>query len=70
MPLMDSIGDRSFTPQQLEAIRTAFEALRDLGLRNHDDPLVQIVAKAVIEIASAGQSDRQNSDLDPGRFAR
>lgn len=58
MSLIDRIGNRSYTPHQIEAIRSAFEAtLRDLGLRNNGDPLVQIVAKAVIDIASRGESD-------------
>jgi len=58
MPLIDSIGDGQFASQRRQALRTAFvAALRDLGLCDRDDPLVQMVAKTVIEIASGGESN-------------
>jgi hypothetical protein len=58
MPPIDNNGDRSFTPEQLEPIKTAFEAAcRDLGLRSQDDRIARIIAKAIIDIASAGEFD-------------
>jgi hypothetical protein len=54
------IEDRSFTPDQLEVITTAFEAVcRDLGLLGRDDPLVEIIARVVVEVAAAGEWGRE-----------
>jgi GAF domain len=58
MPLFKNVDDRSFEPEQVGAMRTAFEAvLRDLQLADRDDPLVQMVAKAIIDAASEGTFD-------------
>jgi GAF domain-containing protein len=60
MPLIRSIGDRSFTPEQLAAITTAFNATcRDLGLVNRDDAIVHVVAKVVIDAASGNECDAE-----------
>ncbi len=49
------IEDRSFTPEQLEVITTAFEAVcRDLGQVGRDDPLVEIIARVIVEVAARG----------------
>jgi GAF domain-containing protein len=50
------ISDRSFTPEQVGVITKAFDGTcRDLGLINRDDPIVQLVAEAVIDIALSGE---------------
>jgi GAF domain-containing protein len=60
MPLSDELGQHSFTSEQLASIRIAFaDALRELGLIERDDPLVQMVAKAIVEVASAGETNAQ-----------
>lgn len=54
--LLDELGQRSFTPEQLESIRIAFlTILRELGLIERDDAMVRLVAKTIIEVASAGE---------------
>jgi hypothetical protein len=48
-----------FTPEEITAITEAFEAaLRDLGLVNRSDPLVEAVAVQTMELAKAGERDR------------
>jgi hypothetical protein len=49
-----------FTPEEISAISDAFEAaLHDLGLVNRSDPLVETVAAKIIELAKAGERDRE-----------
>jgi GAF domain-containing protein len=58
MLLTNAIADRSFTPEQIAAMTTAFDAAcRDLGLLTRDDPIVRMVAKAIVDVASAGDFD-------------
>jgi hypothetical protein len=53
-----SFADRSLTSAQVEAVISAFDATcRELGLADRDDPIVQIVADAVVEVASAAEWD-------------
>jgi hypothetical protein len=60
MPPFEFTGGQTFTPEKLETIEKAFKALcHDLGLLNRDDPLVRIVAKAVIDVAAAGEFDTE-----------
>jgi hypothetical protein len=47
-----------FQPQQIEAMTTAFEAVcRTLQLVDRDDPLTEIVARRVIDVARTGERD-------------
>jgi hypothetical protein len=58
MPLSDELRQHSFTPEQLEGVRIAFvTALHELGLIERDDPIVRLVAKTIVEVASAGESN-------------
>ena len=48
----------AFTPEDITAIAAAYEdCLRILELTNRSDPLIEIIAKAVFEIAQTGVRD-------------
>lgn len=48
----------AFGPEEIERMTTAYEdALRVLGLTDRADPLTEILAKKIIEIAQTGERD-------------
>jgi len=48
----------AFTPEDIHPIATAYEdCLRILKLTNRSDPLTEIIAKAIFEIAQTGVRD-------------
>jgi hypothetical protein len=58
MAIYRLIAKGSFGPEEIEAMTTAYEAaLLDLGLVNRDDPITEIVATAIVGIASTGERD-------------
>jgi hypothetical protein len=61
MPIYRLIqNEGAFTPEEITAITDAFEAaLRELGLVNRSDPLVESVAVQTMELAKAGERDRE-----------
>jgi hypothetical protein len=58
VPIRPFIGDASFTPEQVMALNDAFNsALAELNLTDRQDPLAEIAAKKIIEIARGGERD-------------
>ena len=58
MPIRKFIPGATFDPETIKVMVTAFEGARTiLNLDNPDDPLIEIVAKKVISLASQGISD-------------
>jgi hypothetical protein len=58
VPLTPYLGDGVFDPKAIEAMMAAFESIRvSMQLADRNDPLIEIVARAVIEVASAGERD-------------
>jgi len=58
VPIRAFIGDASFAPEQIAAMGDAFSnALNALKLSDREDPLAELVAKKVIEIARLGERD-------------
>jgi len=58
MPIKKYIPDTTFGPETITDITTAFERIRTvLKLEDPDDPLVEVVAKKVISLASQGTFD-------------
>ena len=58
MPIDRLVGQGVFDPEQIATIKSAFEgALKALDLADRSDPLTEIVAKAIIELAMAGETD-------------
>lgn len=48
----------AFGPEEIERMTTAYEdALQVLGLTDRADPLTEILAKKIIEIAQTGERD-------------
>jgi hypothetical protein len=47
-----------FAPDEIAVLTTAFEkALRDLRLKDRNDPIVEMVAKLVLELVRNGERD-------------
>ncbi len=58
MAIYRLIAKGTFGPAEIEAMTAAYEAaLVDLGLVDRDDPITQIVAKAIVEITDRGERD-------------
>jgi hypothetical protein len=58
MPIRKYISGAIFGPETIKDMTTAFERILSiLNLENPDDPLVEVVAKKVISLASQGTFD-------------
>jgi len=58
MPIRKYIAGATFDPETIKDMTTAFERIRVvLNLENDYDPLVEVVAKKVISLASQGCLD-------------
>jgi hypothetical protein len=58
MPIKKYIPGTTFGPETIEDLTTAFERIRRvLKLKDPDDPLIEVVAKKVISLASQGTLD-------------
>ena len=58
MPIKKYIPGTTFGPETIEDLTTAFERIRRvLKLKDPDDPLIEVVAKKVISLASQGTRD-------------
>jgi hypothetical protein len=58
MAIYRLLQNSAFGPEQIRYITKAYEdALRALGLADRTDPITEIIAKKVIEIAQTGQRD-------------
>ena len=58
MAIYRLIANGSFGPEEIEAMTAAYEAaLLDLGLVDRDDPITEIVAKAIVGITGLGERD-------------
>ena len=58
MPIRKYIPGATFGPETIRDMTTAFERIRViLNLENPNDPLIEIVAKKVISLASQGILD-------------
>ena len=60
MPLTPYLKGAVFEPKAIEAMTAAFEAVcKSLQLLSRDDPVTQIVARTIIDIARTGEHDPQ-----------
>jgi hypothetical protein len=58
MPIRKYIPGATFGPETIKDMTTAFERIRViLNLENPNDPLIEVVAKKVISLASQGVLD-------------
>jgi hypothetical protein len=58
MPLTPFLKESTFDPEAVKAMWAAFEAVCEaLRLAPRSDPITEIVARKVIEVASTGERD-------------
>jgi hypothetical protein len=58
MPLTSYLQGGVFEPEQIDAMTVAFKGVcNSLQLLNQDDPITEIVARKVIEVAGTGERD-------------
>jgi hypothetical protein len=58
MPINRLLADAKLGPDEIENLNLAFrQALRSLHLVDRNDPLTEIVARKIIEIAATGVRD-------------
>ena len=58
MAIYRLIGDGSFGPDEIKAMTSAYErALVDLKVANRDDPITNLIAKAIVNVAAIGEHD-------------
>jgi hypothetical protein len=58
MAIYRLIAEGSFGPAEIKAMTAAYEAaLVDLGPVKRDDPITEIVARAIVSITSMGERD-------------
>ena len=58
MAIYRLIANGSFGPLEIEAMTAAYEgALIDLNLANRNDPLTDLIAKAIVNVAARGERD-------------
>ena len=58
MAIYHLLQNSAFGPDEIGCMTTAYEdALRILGLANRTDPITEIVAKKIIEVAQTGERD-------------
>jgi hypothetical protein len=58
MAIYRLIANGTFGPEEIKAMTAAYEAaLIDLGLVDRDDPITEIVAKAIVGVTSMGERD-------------
>jgi hypothetical protein len=58
MPIRKFIPGATFDPEAIKSMVTAFEGARTiLNVNNPNDPLIEIIAKKIISLASQGISD-------------
>ena len=58
MAIYRLLQGQAFSPEAVERLSTAYEAaLKVLRLTNRDDPITEIIAKRIIQIAQTGVHD-------------
>lgn len=58
MAIYRLLQNSAFGPEEIERMTTAYEdALRILGLTDRADPMTEILAKKIVEIAQTGERD-------------
>lgn len=58
MAIYRLIANGSFGPDVIEAMTAAYEtALSELRLADRNDPLTELIAKAIINVAASGERD-------------
>jgi len=60
MAIYKILEQSAFEPEDVERLAAAYElALRDLGLKSRGNPITEIIAKRIINVAQTGVKDPQ-----------
>jgi hypothetical protein len=58
MAIYRLIANGSFGQMEIAAMSAAYEAaLIDLGITNRDDPITELIAKAIVNVVATGERD-------------
>jgi hypothetical protein len=58
MAIYRLIANGSFGPDEIKVMTAAFEdALIDLRVANRDDPITELIAKAIVNVTATGERD-------------
>ena len=58
MAIHKLIANGSFGPDEIEIMKAAYDAaLIDVGVTNPDDPITDLIAKAVVNVTASGERD-------------
>ncbi|HEY6024061.1 MAG TPA: hypothetical protein VIV34_07760 [Pseudolabrys sp.] len=58
MALYKLIANGSFGQMEIEAMTAAYEAaLVNLSIANRDDPITELIAKAIVNVVATGERD-------------
>ena len=58
MAIYRSIANGSFGPDEIKVMTAAYEdALIDLRVANRDDPITELLAKAIVNVTATGERD-------------
>jgi hypothetical protein len=58
MAIYRLIANGSFGPDEIKVMTAAYEAaLIDLSIANRDDPITELVAKAIVNVTATGERD-------------
>jgi hypothetical protein len=56
MAIYKLIANGSFGPDEIEVMKSAYEAaLVNVGVTNPDDPITDLIAKAVVTVTASGE---------------
>ena len=56
MAIYKLIANGSFGPDEIEVMKAAYKAaLVDVGITNPDDPITELIAKAIVNVTASGE---------------
>lgn len=60
MAIYKLIANGAFGQMEIESMSAAYEAaLVDLGIANRDDPITELIARAIVNVVATGERDPQ-----------
>jgi hypothetical protein len=58
MAIYRLIANGSFGPDEIEVMTVAYEgALTEISVASRDDPITELIAKAIVNVAATGERD-------------
>ena len=58
MAIYKLIANGSFGPDEINVMKAAYEAaLVDVGVSDRDDPITELIAKSIVNVAATGERD-------------